>query len=52
MGEMEWRTRIHARVNSKGFKDLSHNMMVKDKVFLLNQFSSFQFCENSCQRRN
>lgn len=25
---------------------------MKDKVFILNQFSSFQFCEGSFQRRN
>lgn len=28
------------------------NMIMKDKVFILNQFSCFQFCEDSFQRRN
>lgn len=28
------------------------NMITEDKVFILNQFSSFQFCEDSSQRRS
>jgi hypothetical protein len=38
--------------NPKVFKDLGHKYVMKDKVFILNQFSSFQFCEDTSQRRN
>lgn len=52
MGEVEARERINARVKSKGFKDLGQKYDNERQVFILNQFSSFQFCEDSSQRRS
>ena len=49
MAEVEMGARINARVNSK---TSVINMIMKDRVFILNQFSRFQFSEDSFQCRS